>query len=56
MTITTAYKENPSADDLKLLFDGISAEAYLKRGLLKGKSFCFFCKDISGKVVGGVYG
>lgn len=56
MTITIAYEENPSADDLKLLFDGISSEAYLKRGLLKGKSFCFFCKDISGKIVGGVYG
>lgn len=56
MTITIAYEESPSTDDLKLLFDGISAEAYLKRGLSKGKSFCFFCKDNNENILGGVYG
>jgi ribosomal protein S18 acetylase RimI-like enzyme len=56
MSVTIVYEENPSTNDLKLLSDGICAEAYLKRGLPKGKSFCFLCKDIRGKIVGGVYG
>ena len=56
MTINIIYSENPSANDLKLLSEGIALEANLKRGLPKGKSFCFFCKDNNENILGGIHG
>lgn len=51
-----SYEDNPSPGDLKLITDGIYADAKDKRGLDKLDHFCFFLKDEVSEVVGAVRG
>ena len=51
------YQENPDAHDEHVLFEGINAQAILKKGVEKPiKSFGIFIKDPHGNVLGGVRG
>lgn len=51
------YQDNPDANDERVLFDGINAQAILKKHVEKPiKSFGIFIKDTSENVLGGVKG
>jgi ribosomal protein S18 acetylase RimI-like enzyme len=56
MKITISCEGNPSPNDLRLLSEGICAEAHKKRGLNKGEAFCFFARDETAKLIGGITG
>lgn len=56
MTLTINYEQNPSHDDTKILWEGISKHASHVRGLNPGKSFAFFLRDESRQIKGGCSG
>lgn len=51
-----SYEQNPSAEDLQLITDGLSSEAHKKRGLDRVEYFCFFLRDKEFKIKGGIHG
>jgi ribosomal protein S18 acetylase RimI-like enzyme len=51
-----SYEDNPSPEDLQIITDGISSEAYKKRGLDRVESFCFFLRGEESKINGGIRG
>lgn len=56
MKYTITYESNPTQNDTKVLWKGISEHATLKKGLEPGKAFAFFVKDEAGKIKGGCSG
>lgn len=56
MPITLTYDENPSSDDTKVLWEGISEHAKQVRDLDPGRAFAFFIKDDARQIKGGCSG
>lgn len=50
------YSNNPSVEETKALWQGISSHAKQVRGHETGRTFGFFLKDTAGKIIGGCSG
>jgi len=56
MKYTFTYDANPTPDNTKLLFEGISEHAKITKGHEPGRPFAFFIKDETGVIKGGCSG
>ncbi len=52
--LQVSFTGNPQTEELEVLHDGLSYEAYLAKGLEKMEPFAFFLKD--GEIKGGISG